>query len=66
LATPFIALGMSMIIVDATILNVVVPTIIRGSHVSANAAEWSHSICSLLFASVLITLGHTGDAWGRR
>jgi len=66
LPMPFVALGVSMIIVDATIVNVAVPTIIRELHVSANTAEWFNSIYSLVFASLLITLGHTGDAWGRR
>ncbi|HZM56019.1 MAG TPA: MFS transporter [Acidimicrobiales bacterium] len=66
LPMPFVALGVSMIIVDATIVNVAVPTIIREFHVSANTSEWFNSIYSLVFASLLITLGHTGDVWGRR
>ncbi len=66
LPMPFVALGVAMIIVDATIVNVAVPTIIRELHVSANTAEWFNSIYSLVFASLLITLGHTGDVWGRR
>ena len=66
LPMPFVALGVSMIIVDATIVNVAVPTIIRELHVSANTAEWFNSIYSLVFAALLITLGHTGDVWGRR
>ena len=61
LPMPFIALGVSMIIVDATIVNVAVPTIIRELHVSANTAEWFNTIYSLVFASLLITLGHVGD-----
>ena len=63
---PFIALGVAMIIVDATIVNVAVPTIIRELHVSATTAEWFNTIYALVFASLLITLGHTGDVWGRR
>ncbi len=66
LAMPFIALGVAMIIVDATIINVAVPTIIRKLHVSATTAEWFNSIYALVFASLLITLGHAGDVWGRR
>jgi len=66
LPMPFVALGVSMIIVDATIVNVAVPTIIRDLNVSANTAEWFNSIYSLVFAALLITLGHTGDVWGRR
>ena len=61
LPMPFVALGVAMIIVDATIVNVAVPTIIRELGVSANTAEWFNSIYSLVFASLLITFGHTGD-----
>ena len=66
LPMPFVALGVSMIIVDATIVNVAVPTIIKDLHVSANTSEWFNSIYSLVFASLLISLGHLGDVWGRR
>ncbi len=66
LAMPFIALGVAMIIVDATIVNVAVPTIIRELHVTATTAEWTNSIYSLVFASLLITLGRVGDTVGRR
>jgi len=66
LAMPFIALGVAMIIVDATIVNVAVPTIIRELHVTATTAEWTNSIYSLVFASLLITLGRVGDMFGRR
>jgi EmrB/QacA subfamily drug resistance transporter len=66
LAMPFIALGVAMIIVDATIVNVAVPTIIRELHVTTTTAEWTNSIYSLVFASLLITLGRVGDMVGRR
>ena len=65
-AMPFIALGVAMIIVDATIINVAVPTIIRDLHTTAVAAEWINSIYSLVFAALLITLGRLGDMFGRR
>ena len=55
---PFIALGVAMIIVDATIVNVAVPTVIRELRVSATTAEWFNSIYALVFAS----LGSEG--WG--
>ena len=63
---PFIALGVAMIIVDATIVNVAIPTIIRDLHTTASSAEWWNSIYSLVFASLLITLGRVGDMVGRR
>ncbi len=63
---PFIALGVAMIIVDATIVNVAVPVIIRDLHLSEVGAEWLNSVYSLVFAALLITFGHAGDRWGRR
>ena len=63
---PFIALGVAMIIIDATIVNVAIPTIIRDLHVTAATAEWVNSIYSLVFAALLITLGRVGDMFGRR
>ncbi len=65
-AMPFIALGVAMIIVDATIVNVAIPTIIRDLNTTASSAEWVNSIYSLVFAALLITLGRVGDMYGRR
>jgi len=65
-AMPFIALGVAMIIIDATIVNVAIPTIIRDLHTTAATAEWINSIYSLVFAALLITLGRVGDMFGRR
>ena len=63
---PFIALGVAMIIVDATIVNVALPTMIATLHLNSSDAEWLNSIYSLVFASLLITLGRLGDRFGRR
>ncbi|MGA7988916.1 MAG: MFS transporter [Candidatus Dormiibacterota bacterium] len=66
LGMPFIALGVAMIIVDATIVNVAIPSIIRDLRTSAPTAEWFNSIYSLVFAALLITFGRAGDLFGRR
>ncbi|HEY5186472.1 MAG TPA: MFS transporter, partial [Actinomycetes bacterium] len=63
---PFIALGVSMIIVDATIVNVAIPSIIRDIGISVTDAEWVNSIYSLVFAALLLTTGRVGDIYGRR
>lgn len=39
-----IALGVAMIIVDATIVNVAVPAIIDELHINLTDAEWINSI----------------------
>ena len=60
-----------MIIVDATVVNVAIPTIIRpeaegGLGLQATDAEWMNTIYSLVFAALLISVGRAGDRWGRR
>lgn len=61
-----LSLGVSMIIVDATIVNVAIPSIIREFGLGLSDAEWVNSIYSLVFAALLITLGRIGDLSGRR
>jgi EmrB/QacA subfamily drug resistance transporter len=61
-----LSLGVSMIIVDATVVNVAIPTIIGDLHLGATDAEWLNTIYALVFAALLITVGRTGDIWGRR
>jgi EmrB/QacA subfamily drug resistance transporter len=61
-----LGVGMSMIIIDATIVNVAVPAIMADLELSATDVEWVNSIYSLAFAALLIPLGRTGDVHGRR
>jgi len=65
-AMPFIALAVSLIIMDATVVNVALPVIIRDLSLSASDAEWINSIYSLVFAALLITVGRIGDLYGRK
>ena len=61
-----LSLGVAMIIVDATIVNVAVPSIINDLHLDGTAAEWINSAYALVFAALLVTLGRIGDVTGRR
>lgn len=61
-----VALGISLVIVDATVVNVALPTIIRDLHLSAAEAEWMNAVYSLLFASLLLATGRLADLFGRR
>jgi EmrB/QacA subfamily drug resistance transporter len=63
---PFIALGVAMIIVDATIVNVAIPSMQRDIGLTVPDAEWVSSIYALVFASLLLTTGRIGDIVGRR
>ncbi|HEY4375886.1 MAG TPA: MFS transporter, partial [Acidimicrobiales bacterium] len=55
-----------IIVLDNTILNVAVPTIIRQFHTQVSALQWVISGYSLVFASLLISFGRLGDIIGRR
>ncbi|HET7902010.1 MAG TPA: MFS transporter [Candidatus Nanopelagicales bacterium] len=61
-----VALGVSLIIMDATVVNVALPTIIEDLHLDATQAEWMNAIYSLVFASLLLTAGRVGDIYGRK
>jgi EmrB/QacA subfamily drug resistance transporter len=66
LGLAMLSLGVSMIIVDATIVNVAIPSIIRDLDLDSTSAEWINAIYTLVFAALLVTLGRMGDVLGRR
>ena len=66
LGLAMLSLGVSMIIVDATIVNVSIPAIIGDLELQATQAEWVNTSYALVFAALLITLGRLGDQRGRR
>ncbi|MDF1596399.1 MAG: MFS transporter [Acidimicrobiia bacterium] len=61
-----LSLGVAIIIMDATIVNVAIPSIIRDLEIQLVDAEWITTIYSLVFAALLITLGRIGDQFGRK
>jgi EmrB/QacA subfamily drug resistance transporter len=61
-----VALGVSLIIMDATVVNVALPVIITDLHLDATQAEWMNAVYSLMFAALLLTVGRLGDLYGRR
>lgn len=62
----FIGLGVALIIMDATIVNVILPTIIQDLQINSVSAEWVNAVYSLTFAAFLIVMGRLGDRFGRR
>ena len=66
LGLAMLSLGVAMIIVDATIVNVAVPSIIRDLRLDSTTAEWINTVYALVFAALLVTLGRIGDLAGRR
>ena len=65
-AMPIVALTVSIVIMDATVVNVVLPVLIRDLSLTSADAEWVNSIYALVFAALLITTGRLGDRYGRR
>ncbi|MFP3963239.1 MFS transporter [Actinomadura fulvescens] len=61
-----ISLGVSLIVVDATIVGVVLPQMVDGLGLTTSDAEWVNSVYSLVFAALLIPFGRAGDLAGRR
>ncbi len=61
-----LALGVSLVIMDATIVNVALPVVIEDIGLSASGAQWMNAVYSLVFASLMLTVGRIGDTFGRR
>ncbi|WP_327047241.1 MFS transporter [Microbispora sp. NBC_01189] len=61
-----LATGVSMVVIDATIVNVAVPAILADLRLGATDVEWINSVYSLMFAALLIPFGRMGDLYGRR
>ena len=59
-------IGLSMIIIDGSIVNVLLPDMVLDIGLTQTDAQWVNSIYSLVFASLLITIGLLSDRFGRR
>ena len=66
LALGIVAGGVALIIIDSTIVNVALPTMIGDLKLGLSGAEWVNSIYSLVFAAILIVTGRLADRRGRR
>ena len=62
----FLALGVAMIILDATVVNVAIPTMVQDLGLTTADAEWVTAAYSLTFASLLILAGRVADRSGRK
>ncbi|KAD4060243.1 DHA2 family efflux MFS transporter permease subunit [Arthrobacter yangruifuii] len=61
-----ISLGVAMIIMDATIVSVSIPSIVADLGISSTEIQWVQEIYTLLFAALLLTWGRIADRVGRR
>jgi EmrB/QacA subfamily drug resistance transporter len=55
-----------MVILDASIVNVAMPSIGRGLHVSQSDLQWVVNMYVLMFGGFLLLGGRAGDLFGRR
>ncbi len=58
--------GVSLVIMDATIVNVALPVVLDDLHLTASDAQWLNASYSLVFGALLMTVGRIGDLHGRR
>ena len=61
-----ILVGFFMILIDTTIVNVSIPTLIKDLNASLTEVEWVITGFALSFAALLITFGRLGDLYGRK
>lgn len=66
IALVFLALGLAIVIIDNTVLNVAIPYILRDLKTSFDGIQWVISGYALIIATLLITVGRLGDVWGRK
>ena len=59
-------IGLSMIIIDGSVVNVLLPDLVNDLGLTQVDTQWVNSIYSLVFASLLITVGLLADRHGRR
>ena len=61
-----LCLGLFMILLDGTIVNIALPHIMTGFQTGLSDVEWVMNVYVLAFAVTLVTLGRFGDLYGRR
>ena len=66
LALLVLGLGLAIVIIDGTIVNVILPSI--SSEFTANLADlqWVNAVYALVYAALIVTFGRIGDQFGRR
>lgn len=62
----FISIAVSLIIVDSTIVNVAIPSIVDDLGINATQVQWVQTGYTLVFAALLIPFGTLADRIGRR
>ena len=66
LALIVLGLGLAIVIIDGTIVNVVLPSISRDFTATLQNLQWVNSVYALVYAALIVTFGRIGDQFGRR
>ncbi len=66
LALVVLALGLAIVIIDGTIVNVILPSISRDFKANLRDLQWINSVYALAYAALIVTFGRIGDQFGRR
>ncbi|MEO6942389.1 MAG: DHA2 family efflux MFS transporter permease subunit [Terrimesophilobacter sp.] len=61
-----ISLAVSLIIVDSTIVNVAIPSIVTELKITSTQVQWVQESYTLVFAALLLVFGTLADRIGRR
>ncbi|MBK5287262.1 MAG: MFS transporter [Acidimicrobiia bacterium] len=61
-----LCVSLLIIVLDNSILNVAIPTLIRDLHATNSQVQWMVDSYTLVFAGLLLTMGAMGDRYGRR
>src|SRR5206468_6650904 len=66
MALVVLSLGLFMTLLDLTIVNIAIPSVVDGIHASLDQVLWVLNGYSLAYAVLLITSGRLGDIVGPR
>ncbi|WP_288468237.1 DHA2 family efflux MFS transporter permease subunit [uncultured Curtobacterium sp.] len=61
-----ISVAVSLIIVDSTIVNVAIPSIVADLDIGSTLVQWVQESYTLVFAALLLVFGSLADRYGRR
>jgi MFS family permease len=61
-----VSIGVFMLLIDITVVNVALPSIQRSLHASFTDLQWVVNAYTLMLAALLLTAGSLADLFGRK